>query len=876
LLLKFRTYLFISILAFGLSTLLRAQDTIPSPNEATGTDTLTLSTDSLAVDSTKLKNIKEKDDLNSKIDYSADTLEFSNDNQTAYLHGNAKVTYEDLELTAAYMEYNFVTGQVMAIGKKDSIGNDVGLPDFKKGSEKFKSEKLTYNFKTKKAKIFNVVTEQDGGFLHAKETKRQADGSVNLKNGIYTTCNAPHPHFGIHLTKGKLIPGDKIVSGPAYLEFEDVPLPLFLPFGFFPNSKKSSVSGVLVPTFGESSSRGFYLSRGGYYFAINDYVDLSITGDVYSKGNWGLNAQSKYTKRYKYSGNLSVSRYVNKQGMLGVDTGVNKFSKNYDFSIMWSHSQAAQANPNQRFSASVNYTSMSYDKNYNYYGAGGYQNLITTNKMSSISYSRSWTNSNLAVNLGHNQNSATRNVTFNLPTATFSVNRFFPFRRKNPTDNLKWYENLTLSYSAEMQNTFSGTEEDIFTKKTLNTARNGFRHSIPFSYNFKFLKYFNLTPSLSYTGMVYLTHIRYNKAKAEFDTIRTVDYAQDFKPSASLSVNPTIYGMFQFGPKSKVNAIRHVITPNISFNFVPGLKKIAPNYQDTYTDAKTNALIKYGIYDQNMYGTPTGSTRAGSFGFSLGNNLEMKVKSDKDTVTGLKKVVLIQSLSFSTSYNLYATTNKLSQIGWGGNSPIFKGFNVNYSGSIDPYVMKKGVGGGDSTIYYWEKHKSIGRLTNATISFGYNFNGGSGKDKKQKTDTKQPNDPNATDAKAAQPKEDNKPKEDFTYFKVPWNFGFSYNLSYSKPGMTKTIYQTLTFNGSLTLTQKWNISFNSGYDFKNKGFALTQFNITRDLHCFRMSISFSPFGTYKFYEFRIAAVSQFLHDLKYEQNKYYQDYPSGF
>jgi len=884
LLLKFRTYLFTVVLALNLPVLSMAQVAAPSDSLGKSLDSLVIKRDSLESDTSKVQKKKRNNDFKSKIDFTAkDSVTYSRDFQKAYLYGDAKVNYEDIELTAAYMEYDFATNVVYATGAKDSVGNPIGLPNFKKGNETFKSEKLSYSLKTKKGVITNIVAEQEGGFLHAERTKKEADGSINIKNGIYTTCDAPHPHFGIVITKGKVIQNDKIVSGPAYLEFEDVPLPLFLPFGFFPNSKKSSVSGIIMPTFGVENNRGFYLVNGGYYFALSDYYDLLLTGDVYSKGDWGLRAKSVYAKRYKYNGNFDVSRFVNKSGYLGVDSGPNKFGKSYDFKISWNHAQAAQANPSQRFSANVNYTSFTYDQNQDYYGSQGYQNVITSTKSSSISYSKSWTNANLSANFRHNQNSTTKNVTFNVPSVSFSLNRIYPFRRKDSSGNLKWYENITINYTAQMDNTFQGTESDIFTKKTLKTAQNGFKHSLPFSTNVKFLKYFNFSPSLNYNGMMYTTQVQktmdstYNETSKKYvqslrvDTIHKLSYAHGFAPSASVSFNPTIYGMLQFGPKSKLNAIRHVITPTIGYSFIPEIKSLVPNYFKSYRDS-TGKEIQYSIYEQNIYGTPTLSRRSGSISFSLGNNLEMKVKSAKDTVTGLKKIVLIQSLNFNASYNIYAQTNKLSYISWGGNTPIVKGLNINYNGNIDPYEMTSR--GTDSTIYYWKKHKGIGRLTSAGLSFGYTFTGGGGKS--AAADAKTSPDGKTADTKKEEQPKPQKPQGDFAYFKIPWSFNFNYNLNYSKPGKTKSVVQSLSFGGNLNLTSKWSINFNSGYDFDKKDLVYTSFSITRNLHCFQMSINFVPFGPYKFYNFRIFALSQFLSDLKYEQRKDYRDYPTGF
>ena len=866
-------------MALSLCLSTRAQTDAPIDTPSKIQDSTVLHRDSIAADTMKVKK-KNSEDFKSKITYtSKDSLTYSGDRQKAYLYGDAKVTYEDIELTAAYMEYDFVNSVVYAAGVKDSVGADVGLPDFKKGSETFKSQKLTYNFKTGKALIYSIIAEQEGGFLHAEKTKRDKDGSINIRNGIYTTCDAPHPHFGIVVTKGKVLPNDKIVSGPAYLEFEDVPLPLFLPFAFFPNSHKSSVSGIIMPTYGEEATRGFYLRDGGYYFAISEYYDLLLTGDIFSKGDWGLRARSNYRKNYKYSGSFDISRYVNMHGVLGVDSGPNRFFKTYDFKINWQHSRDSKANPSESFSASVNYTSLTYDQNFDYYGTQGYNNLMTSTKRSSISYRKNWTNANLTLNLDHNQNSQSKTVTFNLPTVSFSLNRFNPFRRKNPTGDLRWYENITLTYTSEMRNTFSGKESDIFTEKSLKTAQNGFKHSIPFSTNVKFLKYFNFSPSLNYSGMLYTTYINKridsvtyaNKKVLVIDTLHQLRYAHGFAPSASVSFNPTIYGMFQFGPKSKITKIRHVITPTIGFSFVPEIKSLIPNYSSFYYDTVPgHKKITYSIFERNIYGTPQASSRSGSFSFGLGNNLEMKVKSAKDTVTGEKKIVLIQSLNFNTSYNIYAEKNKLSYISWGGNTPIIEGLNINYNGTINPYVMNS-KGTGDSTIYYWKKHKSIGRLVNAGLSFGYTFHSAAGQ---QKTaDGKGGKD--GTPGNTSKDEQLQKSKEDFAYFKIPWSFTFAYNLNYSKPYLTKTIIQGLTFSGNLDLTEKWSINYNSGYDFKNKDFSYTSFSITRKLHCFVMSINFSPFGAFKYYEFRISALSTFLRDLKYEQRKDYRDYQNN-
>jgi lipopolysaccharide assembly outer membrane protein LptD (OstA) len=862
---------------FGSTLVSHAQVTVPSDSLAVKGDSLLIGHDSSAVDTSRIHKKKKDSGFKSKIDYTAkDSLIYSSDYQKAYLYGDAKVKYEDIELTSAYMEYDFVNNKVYAAGVKDSTGADKGLPLFTKGNEKFTSHTLTYNFKTQSGVIHDIVTEQEGGFLHAEKTKRHADGSIDIKNGIYTTCDAPHPHFGLILTKGKVLPNDKIISSFAYMEFEDVPLPLFLPFGFFPNSKKS-VSGIIMPSYGNESSRGFYLSNGGYYFALSDYYDLTLTGEVYSKGSWGLGAKSSYIKKYKFSGNFSLNYTINKSGIAGIDSGDNQLLKQKDFSIVWSHQQAATANPSQSFNASVNYSSHSYDKNNNY---TNYTALTTSSKTSSINYSKKWNKANLTINLGVNQNSASDNVTFTLPSMAFTLDRIYPFRRKDATTDLKWYENITINYSPQMSNTLSSTEKEVFSKKTLSRAQNGYKHSLPLSTNIKFLKYFNFSPSLNYNGMFYTTQIRksftdslhYTTSSVETvhyvktDTIHRLSYAQGFSTSFSVSLNPTVYGMLQFDPKSKIIAIRHVLTPSVSFSFIPKIGDFLPTYKRTYIDT-AGKKVEYSIYEKNIYGTPSSSsTRSGSFSFSLGNNLEMKVKSAKDTVTGTKKIVLIQSLSFSSGYNLYAESFKLSPISISGNTPIAKGLNINYNGGINPYDLD--TTGTAVDVYYWKRHKGIGRLTSAGLSFGYTFQSGAGQKKDEGASKGTDKGP---DVKKETPSPKG-PSPDFSYFKIPWSFSFNYNLSYSKSGFTKTVVQSLSFNGSMSLTPKWSMTFNSGYDFKAKDFSYTSFSINRNLHCWTMSINFAPFGTYKYYEFRISAVSQFLRDLKYEQRKDYRDY----
>jgi lipopolysaccharide assembly outer membrane protein LptD (OstA) len=847
---------------------------------STAEDTTLIKSDTAANDTSKIKKKKKKEEFSSQVTYTArDSVAYSQDYSKFYLYGDVKINYEDIELKAAYVEYDLPKKMVFASGIKDSTGQYIGKPEFKKGKETFKSDSLYYNFITKKGIIRNIITEQEGGFLHAEKTKREADGTINIKNGEYTTCNADHPHFYLALTRGIVIPDKKIVSGPAYLVLEDIPLPIAIPFGFFPN-KRGATSGIIMPSFGQSSNRGFSLTNGGYYWAASKYFDLALTGDVYSKGSWGLNVNSRYVKKYKYSGNFMFRYYITKTGTIGIHTGTDAEQTSKDRSITWSHSQDPKSNPTSHFSASVNYSSTKYNQNVNYMDP---QAMVTSAKSSSIAYSKSWTNFNLTMNLHGSQShspSGSNLISLGLPNLSFNANRIYPFKSKDASGVKKWYEDININYSAQLDNNLSAKEDTIFTKTgwkdTWKRKTFGFRHSVPLSTNFKVLKYFNITPSISYTAMLYDMHINKrvvdsitnpSKSYVKTDTIHGFSYAQGFAPTLSASFNPTFYGTFAFGKNTK---IRHVLTPTVSFSFIPGLKDLVSNYNRSIpADTARHILAQtYSIYSNNTYGTPTSSaTHSGTFSFGIGNNLEMKVKSDKDTVTGTKKIVLIQSFSISSGYDIYAKERGqlgLSQISMSGSSPIFKNFNVTYNGNIDPYDV--GVLGHDTTIYYWQKHHKIGRLTNAGISFGYTFTGGN-----PKTDANQSK--TAPGAQTQQDKDNEaaknkKPKADFDYFKIPWSLTFAYNLNYSKFASTSQTIQSLTVNGNFSLTPKLKFNFNTGYDFKYKKIIpSTSFSIQRDLHCWVMSLNVTPIGPYK-----IAVLSSFLNDLKYEQHKNFYDY----
>jgi lipopolysaccharide assembly outer membrane protein LptD (OstA) len=836
-------------------------------------DSVQIKKDSVKIDSVSLKK-KKKEVLTSKVDYFADdSIRLSVKSKMVHMYKNSKIVYDNFELTSERVNFNMEKSEVYANGIIDSVGKQIGKPHFKQGSEEFDANILSYNFKTKKAILEGVISKQEGGFLHAEKTKKQQNGDVDLINGKYTTCDAPHPHFYLALTKAVAIPNNKIVSGPAYIVMEDIPLPIGIPFGFFP-SKKSGASGILIPTYGEEAQRGFYLRNGGYYFALSEHFDLRATADIYSKGTWGVATASAYKKRYKYNGNFNLRYYRNRVG----DEGPLQ-QKSTDFSIQWNHSQEAQANPYQHFTANVNYSSLSMDKAQNYTNAPQY---LTNQKSSSISFNKSWPNNsplNLSVNLRQSQNSINKIVSFTLPSIAFNINRIYLFRGKNGSSG-KWYDDIAISYTSSLENKIEAKEDSLFTAKTFKNMVNGFKHSIPFGTSFKLWKKMNLnlSPSLNYNGMVYTNQIHrevlpfyYNARKdttyinyLKTDTIQKLSYAQGFSPSLSLSASPTIYGTFQFKKGARIQAIRHVIRPTASLSFVPSLKGIAPDYNRTYINAQGKSQ-QYSIYETNIYGTPSSSnTKSGSLSLSCFNNLEMKVRSAKDTLTGTKKIKLIDNLNFGTSYNIFADSMGWNPVSISASTTLFEKMNINVSGSMDLYALQPHELNGK--IYYnrikdfeFQKSGSLGRLTSINFSTGYSFQSGQGK-KKTKDNEK--------------PKTRNEMNDEYDYFNIPWSFSFSYDFSYSKPYKESTIIQSLRFNGDFSLTPKWKINFVSGYDIKNKQITYTTIGLDRDLHCWAMTFSCSPFGTTKFYNFQINVKSALLKDLKYDKHKSYYDYQS--
>ncbi len=843
-------------------------------------DTMIMPSDSLRVspDTASQGNV-----IDAPISYQArDSLVMDMDQQKAYLYGEAEVDYKDITLKADYIEIDFQKSEVYATGLPDSVGKIAGKPKFSQGDEEFESESIHYNFKSKKGYIQGVVTQQEGGFLHSAITKRQDNGIYDIKGAKYTTCDAPHPHYYVALTKAEVIPGKEIISGPAYMVVADVPIPVAIPFGFFP-MKKTHASGILIPQYGEEKNRGFFLRNGGYYFALNDYFDLSITGDIYTNGTWGVRLGSNYRRRYKYSGNFGLVYFRNVSGSLDLGDYVAKS----DYSVRWTYSQDAKANPTSSFQASVNLSSTSYDKRHSYNA----QDYLTNTKQSSISFSKRWPGSpfNFTGSLNHSQNSQTKAVALNLPKLSFNMNRIYPFRGKRSTSQ-HWYDNIDLTYNALLENRIKTLDTLLFTSQVFDDMNNGFKQTIPMGVNFKPFNNFNITPRVRYTGILYTKNIEkhyeyaYDTASHRYtssliiDTLKKVQYAQSLLPSISLTLNPKIYGMFVFkNPDAKIMAVRHVMTPAVSFSYVPDMNSFMPDYYRTITDTTTGRDHRYSIYEKEIYGTPSLPGKSAVVNFSLNNNLEMKVRTENDTTgNNVRKIKLLESLNFSTNYNVFKDSLRWAPLSFNGRTSIWKNnIQLTFGGVLNPYALD--ANGHIINIPNFKVNHSPFRTTNMNLALNLHFQGGKKKTSTGGGEEREMGNPGdmmglgQPGGPLSQSSRTGGPTGDYDYFNIPWDIRIRYNVNYSKPAYTASIVQTLNVSGSFSLTPKWKISGNTGWDFKLNKLTYTSLNIHRDLHCWEMSIYWIPIGYHQSYSFVINIKSSILKDLKYQKQKGFYD-----
>lgn len=846
------------------------------PQDATPQDSITevILTDSIANDSLKPK--AKKSFLDDRLDgKNTDSLFYDVKNKMVYIYNEGDVTYQNKNLKADFMQVNMDSREIFAYGKKDTVNGALTTikPVFTDGGTSYTMDTITYNLKSEKARIKGVAVQEGEGWLIGNNVKKMPDNTINITEGKYTTCdNVEHPHFYLAMSKAKVIPNDKVVTGYAYMVLADVPLPfLAIPEGFFPLNMEYK-SGLLMPSYGEDSSRGFFLRDLGYYLILNDHADVTLLAGIYSLGSWEASVSSRYVKRYKYSGNLSFN-YSNVKVGLSTDPD---YTEQNAYKVVWSHTQDAKANPSSSFSASVNFTTSGYTA----YAATTISDMLATQTNSSIAYSKSWSGTpfSLSTNMAVSQNSQTEAISMTLPTVVFSASKFYPFKKSDSSGKEKWYEKISMSYTGKMTNSVTTTEDEFFEMSTIENMTNGIQHTIPINASFTAFNYINLVPNVNYTERWY-----FQKEEREWNPeTQEVEYLDPeygfyrlYDYNVGASANTTIYGMIQNkNPKGKVQAIRHVLTPSLGFSYAPNFGSQKYGYYQTVQSDSTGTTTTYSPYSGNSYGVPSsGETMA--LTFSLSQNLEMKVLSDRDT-SGMRKIKLIENLSLSGSYNFLADSMKLSTISASFKTTLFKNFGLQLSATIDPYkVTPEGV--------RYDELFFPGRITSTGWSFGYTF--------KARESGAAPaiNDINSIPIEYTNPFYDPYGTLDPTLrrqymaasyydFSLPWNFGFNYSVSYGisytnngTTGYERNVTQTLGFNGSLVITKNWGASITGGFDLETMSLTTSSVSITRDLHCWQMSFQWIPFGNYKSWSFNIGVKAASLADLKYDKSSSYFD-----
>ncbi len=814
-----------------------------------------------------------------------DSLVYDVRQKMVYIYREGDVTYQDMNLKADYMQVNMDTKNIYAYGIADSVdasGNRIPddsikqtRPEFIQGGSSYTMDTITYNISSKKAKIKGVATQEGEGYLIGKDIKKMSDNTINIANGKYTTCdNVDHPHFYLAMTRAKVIPGKKVIVAPSYFVMEDVPIYfLGVPFGFFPMNKGRQ-SGFIMPEYGEEYVKGFFIRNGGYYFAFNDYIDVAATAGIYTLGSWEAALASRYIKRYKYSGSFNF-RYS--KDIIGEKTDADYVNMG-NFNVTWSHQQDPKFRPNSTFSAQVNFSTSGYAK----YGSQTMDQYLNTQTNSSISYSKTWAGKpfSFSTNFQHSQNSQDTTVSLSLPNIVFNISRIYPFRRRGDkaVGKQRWYEKISLQYTANMANNVTVKEKDLFTEKMFKDMRNGIQHTIPISTTMNLFNYINISPSANYTERWYFRKIN-REWNPETNSVENADTTYGFyrlyNYNLSVSATTKIYGLFQFKGKDPIiRAIRHVMTPSISLSYTPNFGDPKYGYWQAYQTDSTGTIGYYSPFAENYYGVPSRGQSA-SLSFGLTNTLEMKVRSKSDT-SGTKKIKLIDNLSINGSYNFLADSLNLSTFSINLRTTIYGNFGLNVSATLDPYQVNER---GQRINQFMIRKGKLGRITSASTSFGYSFNSsksgraaindinsGMGPTPTAYTnffDTQgQQLDPNTRRALMT---------SQYYDFDLPWNLSFNYSFSYTNTGITKNVTQTLGFNGSLNLTPKWGVTFNGGYDFEQKKITPGVITINRDLHCWQMNFSWVPVGFRKSWSFNIAVKSSMLQDIKWDKRSSYYD-----
>lgn len=895
------TYLLLSLFVFGFFCSFYAEAQRVRGKRMRGgekTDSLhrdSLALDSLGMDSLAADTTKKKEPLDAPVIYEAsDSIVFTKEGY-AHLYGEGKVNYQNIELTSAVITMNMDSSTVYATGVTDTAGVETGSPIFKDGETPYESKIMRYNFKTKKGFINSIVTQQGEGYVTSEEGKKGANDEIYMRHGKYTTCdNHEHPHFYLKLSMAKVRPKKNVVFGPAQLVVEDVPLPIAVPFGFFPFNSSYS-SGFIMPTYGDEMNRGFYLRDGGYYFAISDQMDLKVLGEIFTKGSWGLSAASNYNKRYKFSGSFNASYLVTKTG----EKNMPDYSVSKDFRIQWSHRQDAKANPNSSFSASVNFATSSYDRS-SLSSLYNPQQYSQNTKASSVSYSRNFPEIGLNISGAFNitQNTRDSSLSMTLPDVNISLNRIYPFKRKKAAGDERWYEKISLQYTGSITNSIS-TKDNLLFKTPLTQWQNGMQHKIPVSATFNLFKYINIVPSFNYTERWYLRKVKqsYDPSPTSTDHVKrdTINgFNRLYDYNLSLQMNTKLYGMYKpLFMKSKELQIRHVFTPTVSYTYTPDFGKSRYGYYDTYTYTDEDGevrTVEYSPYEGAVYGYP-GKNMSQNISFSIDNNIEMKMKSDKDT-TGYKKISLIDQLGASLSYDV--ANKRWSDLSMNLRLKLTKSYTFNMNASFATYAYQFDENGnvvvGDRTEWSYGR---FGRFQGYSGSFSYTLNNDTfkklfgKKDEDEKNKDKEGKEGGEDEETEEETEEQNNnsnmrktekasvDSDGYLAFKLPWSVSLSYSYSIredrSKDINIKTmrypysLTHSLNVSGNFKIGSRWNMTYSTGYDFTSKEMSMTTLNITRDLHCFNMSCGL-VFGPFTSYNFSIRANSSMLTDaLKWDQ-----------
>ena len=888
-------------------------DSLPNPNDTTQMDSLEKAVwlrnkavdDSIHLDSL---NKQKKNSIEMPVDYTAnDSMVYDVTSRMVHLFGKANVKYEGMDLESEKIAISLDSSIVHATGVKDTAKKALsGTPVFKMGNDSYESDTIAFNFKSKKGLINNVKTEQQEGYITSQLSKRMDNGDIYLQHGRYTTCDKEHPDFYIALSRAKVRPNKDVVFGPAYLVVADVPLPLAIPYGFFPFTKHYS-SGFIMPTYGDENDRGFYLRDGGYYFAMSDKWDLKLLGEIYTKGSWGISAASNYNKRYKYSGSVYFSYQNTKTG----DKGMPDYTKQESFKIQWSHRQDAKANPFSTLAASVNFATSSYERN-NLNSMYNPQTMTQSTRTSSVSWSTGFSSLGMTLSSSANlsQNMRTNELSMTLPDLNVNVSRFYPFRRKQMVGKERWYEKISMSYTGQLSNSITTNEDHLLHSDLAKEWSNGIQHNIPVNGNFTLAKYINITLGFNFTDRMYFKkeNMQWDQAAQAVAIDTTYGFYNVYNWNASIGASTKFYGMFIPNRKifgDKIQAIRHVFTPTVSFSYAPDFgNKYYETYQRTNSDGSVE-LVEYSPYRSGLYSVP-GKGKTGSITMQVSNNIEMKIRSDKDS-TGIKKISIIDELGAQMSYNFAASYHRWSDLSTNLRLKWWKNYTFNLNAVFATYAYELDKNGHPYVGNHTEYSKGrFGRFQGMSQNISFTLTpdklkklfGGSVDDNDNKkndnddddegvdTDIESNVDDNLVKGQHGAKKKSGGSKAEtdddgYMRFSMPWSLTFGYGVTMrentSGKFNTKSMRypykftQTLNVSGNLRISDGWNISFSSGYDFENHALSMTTASLQRDLHCFNMSCSvvLKPYTSYNF-SFR-ANASTLMDALKYDKRSGYSN-----